>query len=267
MLGGRSPRLIAESIFEPRQYRALVRMPGVYPAFPEVARRYFVGGGRYPYTCRVRTPTGTVAVAAYSHHDIFTVHEMFAREDYRAGPDVRVIVDIGSNVGISGLYFLSRNSTSRCYLHEPVPRNVERLRANLAGLEPRYELDEVAVAAQGGVVDFMVEPTGRYGGIGLPGAEQIRVRCRPVGEVLGNVLDREGVIDVLKIDTEGAELETLLAIPVDQLARIRTIYYETKTPVNPDPDGFEMHFACQTCALVSRRPALPRTSVGSRRRR
>ena len=115
MLGGRSPRLVLDSIFEPNQYRALARMVTRYPAFPRVARRYFLGGGRYPYACRIRTPTGTVAPITYSHHDIFTVHEIFGREDYAAGNDLRVVVDIGSNVGISALYFLTRNHTSRCY--------------------------------------------------------------------------------------------------------------------------------------------------------
>lgn len=252
MLGGRSAELIARSIKEPEQYVALARMVRRYPDFPSVAKRYFVGGGHYPYRCRVRTPVGTVAPLAYSHHDVFTVQEIFAREDYRAGQDLEIAVDIGSNIGISALYFLSRNRTSRCHLFEPVPRNIERLRANLRGYEGRYALQEVAVAAGGGTVDFSVEATGRYGGIGAVGGEQIRVTCRPISEVVGEVLEREGEIDMLKIDTEGAELETVCAIPADQLARIRTICFETRTPHNVDPARFEMHFACETCRLERR---------------
>lgn len=257
MLGGRPPRLIVESIFEPQHYVALWRMLRLYPAFPRTAKRYFLGGGTYPYACRVRTPSGTIAPTIYSHHDVFTVHEIFAREDYRAGANLGVVVDIGSNIGISLLYFLTRNRTSRCYAYEPVPRNVLRLRGNIAGYEDRVELHEVAVAATGGTVDFMVEPTGRYGGIGVTGAEQIRVRCEPVTQVLDAVLAREDVIDVLKLDTEGAELATLRAIPPEQLARVRTIYFETKTPYNPDPDRFTMSFACETCRLGQVLPAAP----------
>ena len=253
MLGGRSTRLIVQSIFEPEHYVALARMVRLYPAFPRVVKRYFVGGGNYPYACRVRTPTDTAAPMIYSHHDIWTVHEVFGREDYRAGSGLGVAVDVGSNIGISAVYFLTRNRTSRCYLYEPVPRNVERLRANLAGYEARYTLQEVAVAAAGGVVDFTVEPTGRYGGIGVQGAEQIRVPCRPVSEVLDEVLEREPMIDLLKIDSEGAELETVDAIPPAQLARIRTICYETRTPHNPDPQRFSMRFACETCRLDQHR--------------
>jgi FkbM family methyltransferase len=252
MLGGRSPELIARSLVERDHYVALVKMVGRYPAFPGVARRYFLGGGTYPYPCRVRTPTGIVAPMTYSHHDIFTVHEIFGREDYRATADLRVAVDIGSNIGISALYFLTRNRTSRCYLYEPVPRNVGRLRQNLAGYETRYELEEVAVASRAGVVDFTVEPTGRYGGIGVHGSELIQVRCRAVTDVIEDVLNREGAIDLLKIDIEGAEAETVRAIPWAQLARIRTICFETRTPLNPDPRRFAMHFACDTCRLDRR---------------
>jgi len=252
MLGGRPARLIAKSIVEPEQYIALARMVRRYPAFPRVVKRYVLGGGRYPYACRVRAPTGTVAPVVHSHHDIFTVHEIFGREDYRAGPGLGVTVDIGSNIGISALYFLTRNRTSRCYLYEPVPRNVERLRENLAAYEERYELQEVAVAARGGMVEFTIEPTGRYGGIGVAGSSQIRVPCRAVADVVGEVLAREGAIDLLKVDSEGSELETICAIPGEQLARIRTICFETAVPHNPDPQRFRMRFACETCRLDQR---------------
>lgn len=252
MLGGRPARLITDALTEPRQYAAVARMVGRYPAFPRVAKRYFIGGGHYPYSCRIRTPTGTVEATTYSHHDIFTVQEIFGREDYRADEGIRVVVDIGSNIGISALYFLTRNHTSRCYAYEPVPRNVGRLRANLTGYEQRYSLHEVAVAATGGVVDFAIEATGRYGGIGIRGTEQIRVTCRAIAEVLSEVLDREQGIDVLKIDTEGAELETIRTIGPELLERIHTIYYETREPFNPDPQLFDLDFACETCRLVRR---------------
>jgi FkbM family methyltransferase len=257
MLGGRPARLIAEAIVEPGQYAALARMVWRYPAFPWVLKRYLVGGGDYPYACRVRTPIGVVAPVTFTHHDIFTVQEVFGREDYRAGAGLRVVVDIGSNIGISALYFLTRNRVARCYLFEPVPRNLERLRANLAGYEDRYEVHEVAVAATGGTVPFTVEPFGRYGGIGVVGEEHILVKCRTVVDVLDEVLKREGRIDLLKIDTEGAELETVNAIRADQLARVDTICFETTTPHNPDPGQFSMRFAAETCRLERLRSEVP----------
>jgi FkbM family methyltransferase len=250
MLGGRSRSLVLRSAVEPQHYRALAEMIVRYPRPDVMAWRYFLGRGDYPARCPVRTPVGIVAPTVYSHHDVFTVHEIFARNDYRAGPDVRVVVDIGSNIGISALYFMTRNPVSHCYLYEPVPRNVARLRLNLAGFESRYEMAEVAVAAQSGTVDFTVEETGRYGGIGVPGETQIHVTCRDVADVLDEVLATERAIDVLKIDTEGAELATVAAIRHDQLERIGALYFETRVPMNPAPELFDMRFACDTCALV-----------------
>jgi FkbM family methyltransferase len=249
MLGGRPGGMIARALLEPGQYAAVARMARRYPAFADVLKRYLLGGGEYPYACRVRTPMGIVAPVTYTHHDIFTVQEVFGREDYRAGDDLRVAVDVGSNIGISALYFLTRNAEARCYLYEPVPRNMERLRANLAGYADRYRLEDVAVASAGGTVAFTVEPFGRYGGIGVPGDHHIEVRCRAIADVLDEVLEREDRIDLLKIDTEGAELDTVRAIRADQFARIDTICFETSAPYNPDPGQFAMRFAAETCRL------------------
>jgi FkbM family methyltransferase len=237
-------------------------MPRTYPAFPSLAKRYFVGGGSYPWTCRVRTPVGTVPLTLYSHHDVWTVHEVFGREDYAAGLTLGAVVDIGSNIGVSALYFLTRNRSSRCWLFEPVPRNAQRLGQNLAGYEDRYVLDEAAVADAAGTFDFAVEATGRYGGLEGQGTDRISVHCRRIDDVLEQVLEREPVIDVLKIDTEGTEAETAAAIPSGQLARIRRIYFEADAPLNPDPERFSMRFACDTCTLENRALA-PQDSVRS----
>ena len=140
------------------------------------AWRYLTGRGEYPWRCPVRTPLGVVAPLTYSHHDLVTVTEVFCRLDYEAPPDVRVVVDLGSNIGISALYFLTRNPDVRCHLYEPVA--AER---GPAAREPRrlrgpVRLTEAAVWDRDGTVEFGVEPTGRYGGIGV--AAPRRSRCR-----------------------------------------------------------------------------------------
>ena len=198
---------------------------------------------------------GVVAPVLHSPDDMLTVNEVFCREDYRAGTDVRVVVDVGSNIGISALYFLTRGPEVRVHAFEPVPVNVERLRANLAGFSERLSLREVAVAERTGRVRFGVEPTGRYGGIGVATGRSIEVECVDVNSVLADVLERERTIDVLKLDTEGMEVATVAAIEPAHLRRIRMIYLETERPVRLWPELFEASFASQTLALRARRGA------------
>ena len=249
MLGGRPPLMVLKETFRPRNYAALIRMLRVYPAFPAAAWRYFTGRGRYPYRCRVRTPAGTIAPTLYSGHDMWTVNEIFCREDYAAEPPIRTVVDIGSNIGISALYFLTRDPECRCWLHEPVPENVERLRQNLAGYEDRYELREVAVAAEGGTATFGIEDSGRYGGIGVQLARSIEVECLAVDEALGSVLAEAAVVDVLKMDTEGTELELLSAAAPLLSASVRQVFLESADRSHPVPEPFEVRFRNDTWAL------------------
>ena len=191
LLGDRSLGFVLENAARPANYRALAAAPLRYGQPIDALSRYFLGRGEYPAEIEVRTPTGVLRPTVYSAHDAITVHEMFCRQDYAAGPDLGAVVDIGSNIGLSALYFLSRNRTSRCYLFEPVPANVERLKANLAAFEDRWVLEQAAVADRTGTLPFMTEPTGRYGGLGLEGGEQITVEVRHIDDVLRSVLERE----------------------------------------------------------------------------
>jgi FkbM family methyltransferase len=253
MLGGRPPAMVAKELLGVHNYVALWRMGRLYPDLRENLGRYFLGRGDYPYDCRVRTRAGTVAPTLFSRHDMWTVNEVFCRQDYGADPHALVVVDIGSNIGISALYFLTRNRSCRCWLYEPVPRNVERLRRNLAGYEERYSLHETAVAAVDGRSEFGIEESGRYGGIGVATGETIEVQCLGINELLEDVLGSVPAVDVLKIDTEGTELELLRAIRPELLESVRAIYLEVEHRPAGDPPGFDSAFRNQTLCLRNRR--------------
>ena len=254
VLGGRPLSFVLKELVAPRNYVALARMARVCERPLDVARRYLLGGGDYPFVCGVRTPLGVVRPTLYSHHDVWTLSEIFCREDYRAGSETAVVVDVGSNIGLSGLYFLTRNASCRCYLFEPDPRNVQRLRENLSGLDGRWSLEEAAVGPTGGVVSFGREPTGRYGAVGASTPDTIEVRCLSIDDVLEDVLAREGAIDVLKIDTEGLEADTVSAIRPELLERIDMVYFESQTPMRLHEDRFASSFANETVTLRRQSP-------------
>lgn len=227
-LGGRSLLTIARAPFRPSHYRAARNMAQVYVQPLQVLSRYLSGAGAYPWDVPVHTPQGTVTPRIFSHAALRTLNEIFCRLDYRIDDAPKVIVDIGSNVGLSALYFLTRNPGNRCYLFEPVAENVRRLEQNLASFRDRYTLETNAVADTEGPVEFGVEPTGQYGGIGVRTGRTIRVRCRSINSVLDDVLRRESRIDLVKIDTEGAEERTILAIESGYLERIGAFYAEAR---------------------------------------
>jgi len=225
-IGQRHISEYTEAVFQPQHYRALCNMWQRYPRFWENAWRYFSGRGRYPYDIAVKTPTGPITVRLHSYHDILTVNEIFCRQDYPAGEDLHTVLDLGSNIGISALYFLTRNRRSHCILYEPDPRNIAKLKANLAGYQDRYTLVASAVSDEAGQLAFGIEASGRYGGIGLQTGDIITVPCVHINDALRAAIDQLKHIDILKIDTEGVEVRTVRAIAPDQLPLIRQIFLE-----------------------------------------
>jgi FkbM family methyltransferase len=258
-LGHRDMRRVLSAPFQAGQYRAALGMARRYPLadLPANARRFLTAGGEYPYTCRVRTPSGIATPNLYSSHDMLTVNEIFCREDYRCGRELRVAVDVGSNIGISALYFLTRNSSARVYAFEPDPRNAERLRANLSAYADRYELEEVALGSSDGTARFARDPYGRYGTLEYSEdswfePEFIDVQVRSFNTVLREILEREERIDILKVDTEGLEQELVGGIDDELLGAIRAIAYETEEPAPFHSERFTHSFACETNRLVAR---------------
>ena len=198
--------------------------------------RYVFEVGDYPKIFFVRTPLGLQCMTAFSHHDLITIIECFGKLDYKAPKSFSVVVDFGSNIGISALYFLTRNEGVKVYLFEPVPRNIERLKKNLKGFEERYELRECAVGIEDGCLDFACDDTGRYGGLIKGDAIHfsqwdpkniITVNVVLANKVLAEILTQQKYADIVKIDVEGYENKVLNSITRENLSRIDRIYAET----------------------------------------
>lgn len=200
----------------------------------EFLSRYILRGGNYPAIIAVRTPAERrMAIQIYSGEDVQTINEIFCRGDYKVDGSEEVVVDFGSNIGISALYWLHHAPRAFVYLYEPLPMNIERLRKQLAGHEGRFELNEVAVGLLNGEVAFGHEPSGRYGGIGRANMPTITVPCVDSNFELARILDRHGAIDVLKIDIETMEKVVTERIPAEAAARIRTLFVEYPFTSNP----------------------------------
>ena len=265
-IGGRDLRRVLAAPLNAGHWRAVGGMMKVYPAaeLPGNFLRYLRCSGSFPRDTTVKTPTGTVLVRLDTADDLLTLNEIFARDDYEADDQLQVAVDIGANVGIASLYFLTRNPTSRVYCVEPDPKNIARLKRTLAPYYGRYSLEEVAADLSDGTATLFTEPTGRYGGLVQTWRDDsISVRTRAVTSLIDAVLEREPHIDVLKVDVEGIEEKLVRALRADQLDRISVIYYETSGSAPLHTDRYRHHFANQTNVL---RPAAPNARQSGGRR-
>jgi FkbM family methyltransferase len=218
--------------FDGRQYRGVIAAASdcVHPV--DFLRRYAGAPSHYPASVRLRTPTGQIVLDVYSWHDARTIHEIFLAKDYHIRDSESVIVDYGSNIGVSAAYFLSRNRRSFAYLFEPVPKNVERLRKNLQQFEGRFQVQQVAVGLDDGRVQFGVEETGRYGGVHRETGEYITVECRDSNKILAEILAYHGAIDVLKIDVETMERDLVEHLTPDLASKIRLLFVEARFTTN-----------------------------------
>ncbi len=197
-------------------------------------KRYFLGLGNYPTNIALKTPLGKTNPEIYSYYDALTINEIFCRIDYKAKKDIKTVVDIGSNIGISALYFLTRNNFCKCYLFEPDPDNIVKLNKNLENFKDRYILEECAIANESGVKQFGRDPIGRCGGLNRKTEDYINVKCCHINDALKKILENSSIIDILKIDIEGDELNVLRAIDEKLLSKIKNIYFEIDYTIDLD---------------------------------
>jgi FkbM family methyltransferase len=147
----------------------------------------------------------TVYVA--SRADLLTIEEVLVRDIYR-DPELRdptFIVDLGSNIGASIIYFRARYPDAWILGVEPNPEIFPLLRANVRSL-PRIKVLQAAVAAAPGTVDFYPAPLNYNSStVEVTGDHSVEVPAVTLDQLIGS----EPAVSLLKIDIEGAEFAVL----------------------------------------------------------
>ncbi|ATW50689.1 FkbM family methyltransferase [Streptomyces peucetius] len=172
--------------------------------------------------------------------DLYVLREIFLDEIYRfpyeghCARPVRRIVDMGSNIGLSPLYFALMYPDADIAAVEPVTENVELLRANRDSNGSGWQVLQAAVADRPGTVTLY--PSGWWSSSSTVRAVAERRSShphrpesrlgRPAVEVkavtVPEVFERAGWdrVDILKMDIEGAEEAVLLAADTSWLDRV-----------------------------------------------
>lgn len=139
-----------------------------------------------------------------------------------------LLVDVGANIGYFSCLWAAARPENRVIAFEPAPAVFRLLDGNLraAGVDGQVERRQIALNSRPGIMPFDLGPREQSGWGGIAGAANaatISVQCAKLDDVIG----AGQVIDVLKIDTEGAD-SWVLAGATQLLAarRVGTIFFE-----------------------------------------
>ena len=140
--------------------------------------------------------------------DLFVFHEVFTNKCYRlparllAG--IRTVIDLGSNVGLTALYWIDQLPDVRLVCVEPSPDNVAVLRDNLAAFSDRSAIVEAAIAATSGTVTFAEHGASWERRIVGETSSGRTVRSCSIDDIIS--VSGFARVDLLKVDIEGGEV-------------------------------------------------------------
>lgn len=147
----------------------------------------------------------------------------------RLGKGGGLLVDVGANYGYFSLVWASQKPANRVVAYEASPRNQPALQANIAKnqFSGRIASKPLAAGNQFGKLAFQLGPEDQtgWGGFACGGPDQKMVEVSVVR--LDEDLSGERFIEVLKIDTEGADTWVLEgAAGLLREKKIRHIFFE-----------------------------------------
>lgn len=174
---------------------------------------------------RWRGPRSVVEAVISDASELRVIREVFVNGEYdlpAISPDL--ILDLGSNVGLSVLYFADRYPEARIIAVEPARRAFARLQRNVGGLPNVRLLRAAAVGTDGPVrlhtgwqswaSSLFAENEDMY--------EVEEVDGRTVDSILAAFGEKRA--DVVKLDVEGAEAEVLAGSAA--VSRARCVVFE-----------------------------------------
>lgn len=162
---------------------------------------------------------GTATIAGhrmrYPHWPYFwgIFYEIFIEDNYRIDglKNVRRIIDAGSNIGISALYFAQTYPDAQIECFEPNPEALSYLEENLKGL-PNITIQPYALGNKPGTLEFFVDADIKASSI-ASASDLMTAKHRPSRRVpvemrqLSTFID--GPVDILKLDIEGGEMQVM----------------------------------------------------------
>jgi FkbM family methyltransferase len=167
-------------------------------------------GASWSFRVRWQGPGGPLTASVSDVSELRVLREIFALGEYETDvvQDPRVIVDLGSNIGLSVLYLASRYPDARIVAVEADPTTFARLESNVGHL-PQVTAVHAAVSDRDGT---MTLHSGARSWASSLVASNDRTNAHEVpAKTLDSLLQEIDVdqVDLLKMDIEGAEAQVL----------------------------------------------------------
>ena len=169
--------------------------------------------------------------------DVRVIDETFWRRYHLPPPELgvpEVIVDLGSNIGLTMSHFAYLFPDARVAGIELDARNAAICRRNIATWSDRCTVLQAAIWSADGRIAYSREPNEAWAyrvGVEDEG-ESVMVEAKTLDNVLESVLPKE-TIDFLKVDIEGAE-QQLLETGGEWVERVRVMKVETHEPYSQE---------------------------------
>lgn len=181
---------------------------------------------RFPFV--IDLATGSFEFREIS--DVPTFWQIFLREIYAVQPEYHIIVDAGANIGAFSLYALLRAPHCHVVAVEPAPDSCERTRSMLIrhGVAHRCTMHQAALGDSVGMTTIQMSGGSQFRQTGVKQGVEVPMIT------FDHLLRPFESVDLLKIDTEGAEYAALPSASPEILRRIRHIELEFHPSGRPE---------------------------------
>ena len=181
----------------------------------------------------VKTPTGLVNIKLHNQEAIKTFFSIFIREDYFFENTNSNFIDIGSNIGLSSIYFLTRNKHNKVYCVEPDKFNQRLLYENLKKFEGRYIVNRSMLDIKdSNCTDFYLSKDGKHSRKKKIGADYFKEKTIVEAQTLDKIFHlAESFFNsdpniILKIDVEGLEKDVITNFKFSRYPKIKYLFHE-----------------------------------------
>jgi len=237
----RAEKRMAKSIYNKKDYKILSKWLSVFhrgmfisPVISREKIKFNININNFDLTLEIRK----------NQSDLYILRENFVQliynydyEKYIQNPSS--IVDLGANMGLSSLYFQSRFKNAKIVCVEPVQENVDMIMKNMKNNNFHWSIEKAAIQSNVGTVQLypnewwssctVVEDVANKRQMNKERFEY-SLKLEPVdveAVPIDIILDRNNIeiVDILKMDIEGAEQDSILNSP-KWLNRVKILIIE-----------------------------------------